>query len=310
MDSVVSGRLAPSAIGWSRTPVHRIDLTDVKTRRKRWEYWAVQGRDVVLMLTVVDVDLFSLVTVGVLDLATGRFEEHVRPLPRGIPLPTKVHDGDVILPGVQILARGERTYLLLEVGSIRAEIDVERAGRETLNVMVPFPDGERFAFTSKQVGLPARGFVRGHRRWEIEGTACLDHGRGTWPWRTRWNWASASNGEVGFTLGARWTDGSGTNENGLFVGRRLHNLVEDVRFELDRSRPRAPFRIHSEKRGEVDLLFTPHAGTERLARKRLWFDLGVIAADLDLRFGEFTGRVGQTPIDRLFGWAEAFDARW
>lgn len=319
IDVVHAGGFDPASRGWSRFPFQRVDIPRGPARRKRWEHWAITTREMVLLVTIVDVDLFSLAIVSVLDLSTGRFTEITRPLRSGLALPTKVHEADVHVPGVDILERADTTCLLVDNAQlgqrIRAEIEIDRPPQhETLNVVVPFPssarparDAQRFAFTSKQVALRARGFVRTHRRYVVDGFACLDHGRGLWPWQTRWNWASAAGGNVGFNLGARWTDGSGTNENGLVVDGRLHNLEEDVRFELERRAPRAPFRIHG---GRVDVLFTPHQGSERLARKRLWFDLGLLAADLDLRFGTFTGTIADHRIDNLFGWAEAFDARW
>jgi hypothetical protein len=311
VDVVSAGRLAPSARGWSRRPVQRVDLAGVRARRKRWEHWAITTAEMALLVTIVDLDLFALVIVGVLDLATGRFSEISRPFRSGLEMPATVHGADVRVPGVDILERGEQTILLVDVEQfgrrVRAEIEIERpVDHETLNVVVPFDD-ERFAFTSKQVALRARGFVRTHRHYAVAGVACLDHGRGIWPWVTRWNWASAATANIGFSVGARWTDGSGTNENGLVIDGRLHNLEEDVRFELDRRAPRAPFRIHG---GSVDLVFTPLAGSERLARKRLWFDLGLLAADLDLRFGHFDGHIAGHRIEHLFGWAEAFDTRW
>ena len=35
------GTLNPEALGWSRRPLHRANLTGFPGRNKRWDYWAV-----------------------------------------------------------------------------------------------------------------------------------------------------------------------------------------------------------------------------------------------------------------------------
>ena len=57
--------------------------------------------------------------------------------------------------------------------------------------------------------------------YDVVGRAVLDHGRGKWPYAITWNWAAGFPGgggsAVGITLGGKWTDGTGSTENGLFV---------------------------------------------------------------------------------------------
>src|SRR5262249_9398025 len=114
---------------------------------------------------------------------------------------------------------------------------------------------------------PARGSIRvdGRRSPIADGAlACLDWGRGVWPARTSWNWASASGVShgrvVGMNLGARWTDGSGVNENALLVDGRLTKIHGDVRFDWDRRAPRRTWTIRSttpESGDAVDLSLEP-----------------------------------------------------
>ncbi len=308
------GRLDPEAIGWSRAPLQRTPLAGPRLRRKRWEHWAVSTPSCLFLLTLVDLGLTSLVMVGCCDLATGRWIEAARPV-RGLRFSDGVQGCDVDLDVVGLRVRvrddGPRTLLSASARApfprIEAELVVERpVPWDTVNVVVPWSE-KRFAFTSKQIALPVRGHVTAGRDYPVgdDAFAFLDHGRGVWPWRTRWNWgcgAGRVDGRVvGVNLGARWTDGTGATENGLVVDGRLEKIHEDLRFGLDRAAaPDAPFAIRG---GPVDLVFSP------LHRKRTRADLGLVAADLDFRIGRFRGSIGEQRVD-VFGWAEAFDARW
>ena len=56
------GELNRSAVGWSRHPLHRANLSGWG-RTKRWEYWCIQGPEHVLALTVSSIDYLALHTV-------------------------------------------------------------------------------------------------------------------------------------------------------------------------------------------------------------------------------------------------------
>ncbi len=77
--------------------------------------------------------------------------------------------------------------------------------------------------------------------------AVLDHGRGKWPYSMTWNWAAGygrvAGRRVGLQLGGKWTDGTGSTENGLFVDGRLHKIHEDLTWTYDRTDFLAPWRI-------------------------------------------------------------------
>lgn len=285
-----SGALNPAAIGWSRRPLQRVNLRGVRARRKRWEHWALMNEELLFLVTLVDLGPLSVTIVGSCDLRTRVWEERVRPA--RIDFPDSVHERDIVAGDVVLLTRGDETILRTHRGTVT----IDRRDRDTLNVLVPFARG--FAFTSKQVGFPARGTLDGR---PFEGLATLDHGRGVWPWRTKWNWACAADARAAFSVGARWTDGSGTNENGYFLNGKLFPIAEDLRFAFDRKHPDVPVGISGP---DVDLMFVP------IARKRTHLELGLIAGDLDFRVGRFVGTLAGTPIRNLLGWCEAFDARW
>lgn len=325
-----AGTLAPPARGWSRKPLHRCNLRGPWGRRKRWDYWAVTNRDGdVLSITYADLDYLGLVTVAFLDLGARRWIEHglAIPLALGFRQPDTVAGGDihVALPSLFLAIREQPEGTRLEarfrnLRGHRLEADVLVAhppGHETLSVVIPW-SAERFQFTSKHNTRPARGTVRldgvAHAFGEAnEGYGCLDYGRGLWPYRTTWNWASASGHAegrvVGLQFGGKWTDGTGFTENALAIDGRLTKIGEELAFEYDTRDYTRPWTIRARHSGFVDLCFTP------AFEKRLDVQLGFGAAHAHICFGHFSGSVRTERdetirIERLFGWAEEMRARW
>src|SRR5205807_1582540 len=146
------------------------------------------------------------------------------------------------------------------------DLIVERpVDHQSLSVAVSRPGsgGRHFAYSSKQLAMPARGTyaVNGRPRALAPGAlACQDWGRGVWPHRTAWNWACACGVQgaraLALNLGARWTDGGGATENAIFVDGKISKLGGEVKFDFDPHVPRAPWRIRGD---EVELTVTPEA---------------------------------------------------
>jgi hypothetical protein len=143
--------------------------------------------------------------------------------------------------------------------------------------------------------------------------ACLDYGRGVWPYRSVWNWGSASGRSgghlVGLNLGGKWTDGTGVTENALCVDGRLTKIGEDLRWEYDRGDWMKPWHIATPASDRIDLDFRP--STERTAR----FDLLAIRSEVHQLFGHYAGTIAteggrRVPVEGLYGWAEEHRGRW
>jgi hypothetical protein len=196
--------------------------------------------------------------------------------------------------------------------------DVEIAhtpGRESLNLVIPWSDA-RYHFTSKQACMPASGEFRlGERTHRLgsDSTAWLDFARGVWPYSSGWNWAMCSSRRsgrsLGFNLGSGWTDGTGVNENAVYIDGRLVKIDDDVEFIYPRGDRRAPWRIQTRNSRRVDLTFIPKA--DRCER----MNLGILRGSLEQRYGYFEGRLeldgGEVlPVDSLFGVTEEHQACW
>jgi hypothetical protein len=315
-----NGSLNPDAIGWSRRPLHRCNLGGPWGRQKRWDYWAVTSQECALSITCANLDYLALVTVALFDFASGKSIERgtIRPLARGLTQGERVGD-PVSFRGlglsVAVQEQDGGTRLRVRARGLDADVVVQRhAAHETLSVIIPWSD-RRFQFTSKHNTLPATGRVHALGRSygfspANQAFACLDYGRGVWPFRTTWNWASASGTHqgrtIGLQLGGKWTDGTGMTENALCVDGRLHKIGDDVQFAYDTRNFMKPWTLSSPR---VALRFVP------FREKTLNVPLVVAGAELHLCFGHFSGTVitddgTELPIDRLLGWSEEFRGRW
>jgi len=318
------GRLNPEAVGWSRRPLHRCNLRGHWLRKKRWNYWAITTDTHLFSLTLTHLDYAGLAFAYFLDFATHEFIEQtvLHPFGRGLVLPEgvegEIHFEDERLR-MQMADDGATVRLVTESPDfggkpLSATFTVTRPpGQESVNVVIPW-SRSRFQFTSKQEALPAVGEVRlGDRKIPFDGFACLDFGRGVWPYRGFWNWAAASGVQdgrtVGLNLGGGWTDGTGMNENGFVVDGRVTKVHDDLCFEYDAANFMRPWRIRTRASDQVDLRFEPFF--ERVART----DALVIRSEVHQMIGRFSGAVTtadgeRIAIDQMVGWAEEHHARW
>ena len=318
------GRLAPAAIGFSRQPLVRANLSGHWPRKKRWNFWNWIGPDFVFSVTLADIDLASFCSFTLTDFKdgaqlggasygrSGRFalpevvEASVAFRAGGIEYQNQIQGSDLAVR-FRGRAGGEE---------VAADFSVRRPpGQESLNVVVPWTPS-RFQLNSKHASLPCDGELRaGGRRYRFDPRTCFavqDWGRGIWPYRSFWNWGVATGwaGDVllGVNFGAKWTTGTGSNENGILWNGRLHKVMEDLRWEYDGARWREPWHVVAPHSGALDLVLEPFAAhTPRL-------NLGLLATGGVCAFGRWRGRVcvegRELAVDGLLGWAEEFAHRW
>jgi hypothetical protein len=318
------GRLNPAAVGWSRRPLVRANLTHHWLRKKRWNFWNWIAPEFVLSVTVADLDYLAFCEVTFTDFATKESVSAIAPrLPGSIALAEHVastvevrgktidyrnaHEGDALRVSLRAAARGV---------PIRGDFVVAHPpGHETLNVVVPWtPD--RFQLNSKHCALPTSGSVRvGDRTYAMRPGEChavQDFGRGVWPHHAFWNWAVATGVQdgtsIGVNMGGKWTTGTGTNENGLVIDGRLHKVMEDLVWTYDARDWLAPWRVVAPATGALDLTLAPVvARTPRVG-------FGPLRSRGACAFGTWSGvvRAGgrEIAVRALPGWAEEFEHRW
>ncbi len=314
-----SGRLNPTAVGWSRTPLHRISLGGWG-RNKRFEYWCVTSPGAVVAVAASDTDYRSGCASFFLDRETLRSVSlaDVRWL-SGVPSlaatwgTTTIRNSGKNLR-VEMVPTDEGMSLRADSARLQVDLDVRiPESHESMSVVVPW-SRRVFQYTRKHNCLPARGrVVADGVEYTLdagESYATLDHGRGRWPYSTLWNWASASgnsNGhEIGLQFGGKWTVGTPSTENSIRVDGRVEKISEELEWTYDSNDFMAPWRIRGNR---VDLTFHPEY--ERASK----FDRWVVLSRENQVFGHFTGTVtaesGQSyGVDNLYGWAEEVHRRW
>jgi hypothetical protein len=319
------GRLDPAAIGFSRRPLVRANLSGHWPRKKRWNFWNWIAPEFVFSVTLADIDYTSFCSFSLTDFTDGaHFAGASYGLPGRFALPEVVDasvafrggglDYDNRIDGADLAVRFRGRAG--DGSEVAADFTVRRPpGHESLNVVVPWT-ATRFQCNSKHAALPCEGELRaGARRYVLDPRTAFgvqDWGRGIWPYRSFWNWGVATGwaGDVllGVNVGAKWTTGTGSNENGILWNGRLTKVMEDLRWEYDASNWRKPWRVVAPRSGALDLVLEPVAAhTPRL-------ELGVLATGGVCAFGRWRGRVSaegrELAVDGLVGWAEEFAHRW
>ena len=320
-----NGDLAPAAIGFARRPLFRANLRGHWPRKKRWNFWNWIAPDFVFSVTLAELDYASFCAFTLTDLGDGtHWAGGSYGRPGRIALPEVVEASVAFrAAGIDYANRIDGDDLAVRFRGrasggteIAADFAVHRPpGHESLNVVVPW-SGIRFQCNSKHAALPCEGELRaGERRYVFDprtAFAVQDWGRGIWPYRSFWNWGVATGwaGDVllGINMGAKWTTGTGSNENGILANGRLHKIMEDLYWEYDPVEWRKPWRVAALRSGAVDLVLEPAvAHTPHV-------DLGVLETGGVCAFGRWRGTVrveGQElAVDGLLGWAEEFAHRW
>jgi hypothetical protein len=321
------GKIDDKSIGWSRNPVFNCNLTGNWLRKKKWNYWCVTNSECLFSVTISNIDYVGIAFVYFLDLKTHKFIEKtiMTPFARGYSMPNTVQETVTFKNskmelyfiedenGTQIVAKCKDFM----GSSMEANFNVMYPeGHETLNVVVPL-NKKSFQFTSKHECLPVKGMLKiGEKIYSFnpEDTfACLDFGRGIWPYKVNWNWANASGNinhrRIGFNLGAKWTDGTGMTENCIVVDGKITKLSEDIIFEYDSEDFMKPWYIKTTITDRVDLKFVPFY--ERTAKSNLI----VLKSEVHQMIGHFSGSIETDAgecilIDSILGCSEEHLGQW
>jgi len=320
------GRVNPEAVGWSRRPLVRANLHGHRLRKKRWNFWNWIGPRCVFSVTLADIDYACFCAVTFLDFETKDYREaFALGCPGHVDMPEEV-DRPVAFQGGSVdyaldIDRRDRRVRVRATDrrgrGIAADLVVnEPEGHESLNIVAPWSP-TRFQCNAKHNGLPVEGTVtvEGCAPYNMDPKthfAVQDWGRGVWPYRSHWNWGVCvgrqGNDVIGVNVGAKWTTGTGVNENAICINGRLQKIMEDLVWEYDPTDWMAPWRVRTVHTDTLDIGLTPcHANTPSL-------NLGLLRSGGVCVFGtwngvaKFDGTVMR--IDGVPGWAEEFAHRW
>ena len=324
---VEKGLLNPEAIGFSRQPFIRSNLTGHFMRKKKWNYWCVYGEDLLFSATISHLDYAAVCFVYILDYETQRFYEKqiTLPIARNVKMPEdvlgnlKFTNGHLTVQTVHI--QGE-THLSVTIPDfdnevLHADLHILHPEQdESLNVVIP-TSRDVFQFTSKHHTLPTSGFVKiGDKRYDFNreySFAVLDYGRGVWPRKAEWNWAMASQRlrghRIGLNFGGKWTDGTGMTENAVFIDGAMTKIHEDVLFTYNKMNLMEPWSIRTKFSDTVELTFTPFFERTAMTNVRL------ARTEIQQLVGYFDGRIrlldgSLLQIRKMLGSSEEYIAKW
>jgi hypothetical protein len=301
-------------------------------KRKRWHYTLVSTREVLALFAVVDVGYSANAFAVAYDLQARELLCDVSFL--GAPGPLAQvgnRPGAGLAASFRTLGGRLTATRGPEDERIRLQVDVSRlrtgslqsylwngellvaGGPPALTVIAPVGGDGFVNVTQKRGGLLASGTLEaGGKRFQLDGgVGGTDYTQGYLARHTAWRWAFlagrlADGTSLGLNLVEGFNEGSGTNENVLWVGDRMLPVGRAV-FEYSREDLLAPWRVRTED-GVVDLRFQP------LHVHREDHDFKVVVSHFAQPLGLFEGTLridGRThPVSGVPGVTEDQDMLW
>ncbi len=295
--------------GWARRHLLSYDRASIAAparRIKEWDYYCVFGGDFGLALTVADNAYVGLVSATVISLSEGRETTMSRllPLPMGsLGLAPHVGKSDVKIR----LKKYSMDFAVLE-GSRLLRVDIPDFDRgaglrgalvltarplaEAIVTAIPWRKKPKLFYYNHKINcMDVEGVVQyGDARLVFhkgQAFACLDWGRGVWPYSGVWYWASASGlidgKSFGFNLGYGFGDISAGTENAIFYEGRIHKLGL-VTFQLNSRDFMESWRFVDDE-GRLDLRLDPVVDRQSASS---FFIYSSVQHQL---FGHFSGRL-------------------
>lgn len=324
-----NGTLNEESIGWSRKPIFNCNIRGKNFRKKKWNYWYMINQDCLFSVTISHLDYIAMSFVYFYDFNTKEFAEKtvITPLGKGCTIGKNVFDNvEFSNEKLQVLFKWNKYLETMNIlihckdfmgRNLTAKFNVLCfKEQETINVLIPW-SRNKFQFTSKQNCLPVEGRVMINNKTYIfnkkDSFAGLDFGRGIWPFKIMWNWATAAGTQqgriIGFNLGAKWTDGTGITENGLFIDGKILKLNECIVYNYDKNDLMKSWILKTEISDKVYLEFKPIYN--RLAKT----DAVFLKSTVHQIIGEFYGEIKDNEgniinIEALKGSVEEHYAKW
>ncbi len=299
-----------------------------RLRLKEWDYYGVWSGERFFSITISHIGYAGLIFAYVIDFRNGRIIEkgRITPLGKGVELPRTSLEGDAVFEHdglrVAFLRKTDGRHIELywpqfsNGRTLSAELFIGHdIGRDSIVMATPM-DGACFYYNEKIPAMPVTGRVSLPGFFSDDNfdasLAVLDWGRGVWPYRSYWNWASAfsrlpDGRRLGLNMGCGFGDLSFATENCFFLEGRLHK-IGPVSFDYESGRFIKPWRFRDSE-GRLNLTMQPIF--ERVAKSNLL----LIDSEVHQVFGRYEGTIISSEGEKievcgLTGWAEEHHARW
>lgn len=310
---------------WSRSPIINCNIPKkYRFRVKRWNYWTVSNDRYFFTVAITNFDYAGVIFLYLVDMEKKDIvEKYVTiPLGKGIILGDNIQDElNYESKTLKLSVNHVENSIILDmsVENFRKNEDLNgkiifKNPKESLNLIVPWSKN-RFQFTSKQNCLKVRGSISiGAETINFDDgkyLGTLDFGRGVWKRKMMWNWLSFSayinNRLIGGNFGGTWTDGSGINENAIFLDEKVYKHKEDVEFIYDINNFYKPWKIINKEK-TIDLEFYPEV--KRIKKVNIL----MVKSDFKQFFGTINGKITvdgeEIDINNVNATCEEHNAKW
>lgn len=307
-----------------------------KSRIKEWDYYSISNGEYALNITIADIGYAGTLTVSVVDYITpAQFSATaVKLFSMGkLYMPSDIDKGEITFRKGKIWAtitcengvrhlQGEYPNADDRGTTLKWDVTLTDAPNEYMAIATPFEKDKHFYLNAKINCMKAEGgFTLNDMECpfnKANSLAVLDWGRGVWPYKNTWYWASLSTTlddgrHFGFNFGHGFGNTQNATEDMLFVDGTAQKLISKVSITIggdEDNKPRfiEPWYIKDED-GRVDLVFTP------IIDKYSPFDIKFLQMKGHQVFGWYDGTCilddGQmVKIDHKIGFAEKVVTKW
>ncbi len=311
------GKVNQECIGWGKKVFSNCNIDRGYFRKKIWNHYMWMNKDFVCALAIVKLDYAGLIFIDFYDLKENKkiHKSITIPLCNGIILHNSIgsyahfQNKEMYL---NIIRTNDKLHAMVKWDEIDIDANIFLE-KESLNVLVPWSE-KKFHYTSKQFPLKSSGYINvgdeDYEKFELNySISFIDYGRGIWEREKYWYWLTCGfeneDNKVGLNLGAKWTDNTGVNENGIKIDATLYKLYCDVDFEkIDENN----WRIKSINCEDINLIFNISTVNDKVNNKL------IIKSSLKQHIGYLSGivKVDDKEIEfkEVLCWLEDHYAKW
>lgn len=311
------GKVNQECIGWGKKVFSNCSIDRGYFRKKIWNHYMWMNKDFVCTLAIVKLDYAGLIFIDFYDLKENKkiHKSITIPLCNGIILHNSIgsyahfQNKEMYL---NIIRTNDKLHAMVKWGEVDIDANIFLE-KESLNVLVPWSE-KKFHYTSKQFPLKSSGYINvgdeDYEKFELnDSISFIDYGRGIWEREKYWYWLTCGfeneDNKVGLNLGAKWTDNTGVNENGIKIDGMLYKLYCDVDFEkIDEDN----WSIKSTNCEDIDLIFNISTVNDKVNNKL------IIKSSLKQHIGYLSGIVKaddkEIEFKEVLCWLEDHYAKW